>query len=103
MGIQDKVTGKAKQVVGDLKDDTDCGRRARTRSARARRRKSSTTPRIAPTRRPPRSRTSSARPESRGQQPRLEGLGRSGRALLFAVTPYAARTASTFSRDIAYS
>ena len=22
MGIQDKVTGKAKQVIGDLKDDT---------------------------------------------------------------------------------
>ncbi len=75
MSITDKVTGKAKQVVGDLKDDTSLRREGRDEERKGEKKEQLAAPRIAPTARPRRSRTSSARPEPAPDQSGEKGPG----------------------------
>ena len=65
MSILDKLTGRAKKAAGDLADDPSLRREGARRSARVRPRTSSRAHTSAPTKRPQRSRTSSARAASR--------------------------------------
>ena len=60
MGITDKITGRVKKAAGDLSDDASLRREGRTEERKGEA-KSCPTPKSAPTPRPTRSRTWSAR------------------------------------------
>ena len=62
MSLTDKVTGRVKKAAGDLTDDASLKREGAGKSARARPRTSWRASRIAPTARPRKWRTWSAKP-----------------------------------------